>query len=74
VRFSCREPGASTFADLVDADVHEIALNGRAVDLSAYADNRIQLSDLAADNELRVVADLPYSQRARATARFVDSG
>jgi aminopeptidase N len=72
LRFSCSQPGASTFADLVDADVREITLNGRAVDLSAYADNRIQLSDLAADNELRVVADLPYSNTGEGLHRFVD--
>ena len=30
--FSCREPGASTFADLVGATIHEITLNGEPVD------------------------------------------
>ena len=29
IRFTCSEPGAETFADLVDATVHEITLNGR---------------------------------------------
>ncbi|MGI8577479.1 MAG: aminopeptidase N [Nocardioidaceae bacterium] len=72
IRFTCREPGASTFADLVGASVHEITLNGRAIDPSAYADSRIALRDLQADNELRVVADCPYSRSGEGLHRFVD--
>ena len=34
IRFSCSEPGARTFADLHGATVHEITLNGRALDPS----------------------------------------
>jgi aminopeptidase N len=72
VRFDCTEPGASTFADLVNAEVREITLNGRAIDLSSYADSRIRLDDLAASNELRVVADCPYSRTGEGLHRFVD--
>nr|MBA2559233.1 aminopeptidase N [Propionibacteriales bacterium] len=72
IRFSCREPGASTFADLVDATVSEITLNGESVDTSAYEDNRIALSNLQADNELRVVAECPYSRTGEGLHRFVD--
>ena len=72
IRFGCREPGESTFADLVGATVHEISLNGRAIDISAYADSRIELTDLAADNELRVVADCGYSHTGEGLHRFVD--
>jgi len=47
VRFVCREPGAETFADLVDAIVHEITLNGEPVDEAAsYQKSRIALSGL----------------------------
>ncbi|MBA2772888.1 MAG: aminopeptidase N [Nocardioidaceae bacterium] len=72
IRFLCSEPGATSFADLVDASVREITLNGRSSDLSAYADNRIELTDLQADNELRVVADCPYSHSGEGLHRFVD--
>ena len=72
IRFSCSEPGASTFADLVGAQVDEITLNGRDVDPSAYSDSRIRLDDLAADNELRVVAACPYSRTGEGLHRFVD--
>ncbi|MDX6366248.1 MAG: aminopeptidase [Nocardioidaceae bacterium] len=72
LRFSCREPGASTFADLVDATVHEITLNGRPVDAGAYEDSRIALPDLEPDNELTVVADCTYSHTGEGLHRFVD--
>jgi aminopeptidase N len=70
--FSCREPGASTFADLVGATVHEITLNGETVDTSAYADNRIALTGLADENTLVVKADCTYSHTGEGLHRFVD--
>ncbi|HEX5089884.1 MAG TPA: aminopeptidase N, partial [Nocardioides sp.] len=70
--FSCREPGASTFADLVGATVHEITLNGESLDTSAYADSRIALSGLAAENTLVVKADCTYSHTGEGLHRFVD--
>jgi aminopeptidase N len=73
IRFSCSEPGASTFADLVGATIHELTLNGRALDpADVYADSRIRLDDLQADNELRVVADCTYSRTGEGLHRFVD--
>ncbi len=73
LRFACGEPGASTFADLVGASIQEITLNGVALDSSeVYADSRIRLEDLAADNELRVVAECPYSRTGEGLHRFVD--
>ncbi len=73
IRFSCSEPGSSTFADLVGATVHQVTLNGRSLAPGeVYADNRIALDDLAADNELRVVADCAYSRTGEGLHRFVD--
>lgn len=73
LRFTCREPGASTFADLVDARVHEVTLNGRSLDPAAvYADNRLALDDLAAENELVVRAEGRYSHTGEGLHRFVD--
>ncbi len=72
IRFSCAEPGASSFADLVGATVREITLNDRPLDPASYADSRIPLSDLQADNELRVVADCAYSHTGEGLHRFVD--
>jgi len=73
VRFACHEPGASTFADLVGASVREITLNGEALDpAQVYADSRIALTALGGDNELRVVAECPYSKTGEGLHRFVD--
>ena len=73
LRFTCREPGRETFAELVDATVHSVTLNGVPLDpATAYADSRIALPDLAADNELVVVADCTYSHTGEGLHRFVD--
>ncbi|WP_210502647.1 aminopeptidase N [Nocardioides xinjiangensis] len=73
VEFTCREPGASTFADLVAPSVREITLNGRSLDpATAYADSRIALDDLEATNTLVVTADCAYSNTGEGLHRFVD--
>ncbi|WP_300678362.1 aminopeptidase N [Nocardioides sp.] len=71
--FTATTPGASTFADLVGATVHAVTLNGRELDPSTvYADSRIQLADLAAENTLVVRADCTYSHTGEGLHRFVD--
>ncbi|HEV2798419.1 MAG TPA: aminopeptidase N, partial [Nocardioides sp.] len=73
LEFTCREPGASTFADLVAPTVREITLNGRTLDpATAYVDNRIALDDLEATNTLVVSADCAYSNTGEGLHRFVD--
>ena len=74
IRFRCAEPGASTYVDLIAAGVHEIVLNGVPVDPArAHADGRIALGGLAADNELRIVADCAYQSDGSGMQRSVDS-
>jgi aminopeptidase N len=74
IRFACAEPGASTFIDLHDGLVREVTLNGKALDPASYdgEKGRIPLPELAADNELRVVADAAYSRSGEGLHRFVD--
>ncbi|OIV37708.1 aminopeptidase N [Mangrovactinospora gilvigrisea] len=73
VRFRCAEPGAATFIDLVAPAVREVVLNGRALDAAeAFADSRIALDGLAAENTLRVVADCAYTNTGEGLHRFVD--
>ncbi|GAA0562174.1 aminopeptidase N [Actinomadura livida] len=74
IRFGCAEAGASTFADLHGATVREATLNGKALDPSSYdaEKGRLPLPDLAAENELRVVADCTYSRSGEGLHRFVD--
>ena len=78
IRFTCAESGAGTFADLVGATIHEITLNGNSVDpATAYADSRIALSDLAAENVLVQSRSLTVNDpafRATVTRVVVDRG
>jgi aminopeptidase N len=73
IAFRCTEPGASTFAYLVDAEVHDVTLNGRSLDpFEVYRDSRIRLDDLQAENELVVRADCTFSHSGEGLHRFVD--
>ncbi|MCR6646954.1 MAG: aminopeptidase N [Cellulomonas sp.] len=72
LRFSAI-PGSSTFVDLIAPTVHEITLNGSALDpAQVFAESRIQLDGLAAENELVVVADCAYMNTGEGLHRFVD--
>ncbi len=72
VRFAATA-GASTFVDLIARDVHEITLNGRTIDPAiAFADARIALDGLAAENVLVVDADALYTNTGEGLHRFVD--
>jgi aminopeptidase N len=74
IAFDCHRPGASTYADLIAEQVHEITLNGVPLDPAAvYAEGRIALSGLAARNELRVVADCAYATDGSGMMRSLDS-
>jgi aminopeptidase N len=74
IRFSCTQPGASSYADLIAERVLQITLNGTVIDPAvAVADGRIMLADLAASNELRVVADCRYARDGTGLHRAVDS-
>ena len=73
VRFTATTPGASSFIDLIAPTVHEVVLNGTSLDpAEVFADSRIALPSLAAENELRVVADCAYTNTGEGLHRFVD--
>src|SRR5580692_6756635 len=75
IRFGCREPGATSYVDLIAASVHEITLNGVPVDVDGAvqgARGRITLPPLAAENVLRVAADCRYSGDGTGLHRAVD--
>ncbi|GAA1832127.1 aminopeptidase N [Agromyces salentinus] len=72
VRFRATE-GAATFIEATTVDVHEVTLNGRAIDPTAASDGgRIRLDDLAAENELRIVSTCAYTNTGEGLHRFVD--
>ena len=72
VRFGCAVSGSSTFINLTAPAVREITLNDAPVGLDAFDGDRIALTGLAADNELRVAADCAYSRSGEGLHRFTD--
>ena len=73
ISFSCAQPGASSFLDLIAPSVRSVTLNGVALDPAAvFADSRVQLPALAAENEVTVVADCAYSRTGEGLHRFAD--
>jgi aminopeptidase N len=73
VFFSAKSAGSSTFIDAITNRVHSVTLNGRELDPSVVSDGvRIQLDDLALENELLVVADANYMNTGEGLHRFVD--
>jgi aminopeptidase N len=72
VSFRCQDPGAATFVNLAAPAVREITLKGAPVRADSFDGERITLSNLAADNELRVVAECAYSRSGEGLHRFTD--
>ena len=73
VRFSCREPGAATFIDLVADEIRSITLNGVAIEPATNREaDRIRLHDLHTDNELEIVAECRYMHSGEGLHRFTD--
>ncbi|MDH6226957.1 MULTISPECIES: aminopeptidase N [Streptomyces] len=73
VRFTSARDGES-FIDLVAPTVHEVTLNGDALDpAEVFQDSRIALPGLLeGPNVLRVVADCAYTNTGEGLHRFVD--
>ena len=72
IRFAGTE-GASTFIDCIAAEVHEVVLNGTVLNPSeVYADSRIALPHLQAENTLLIVSDMRYTNTGEGLHRFVD--
>ncbi|MFF3329510.1 aminopeptidase N [Streptomyces sp. NPDC002888] len=74
VRFDVAENGAESFIDLVAPTVHEVTINGDALDpAEVFKDSRIALPGLLEGrNVLRVSADCAYTNTGEGLHRFVD--
>jgi aminopeptidase N len=73
VQFDGLGGGGGTFLDLIAPAVREITLNGRSLDPATHFDgNRLNLPEIAAENELRVVADCAYMNTGEGLHRFRD--
>ncbi len=72
VRFTCHEPGASSFADVRPVTLHSATLNGRALDATDLVDGRLPLTDLAGENVLEVEATMAYGHDGQGLHRSTD--
>jgi aminopeptidase N len=73
VRFSCAEPGASTFLDVKPQRLHRATLNDVEINASDFDCERIALTGLALENEVVVTATMSYSNDGQGLHRAVDS-
>ncbi|CAG7609486.1 aminopeptidase N [Leucobacter soli] len=66
-------PGADTFIDLIARRVLSVELNGRSLDpAEVFADSRVALPGLEAENVLTIVSDQLYMNTGEGLHRFVD--
>jgi len=72
VRFTCAEPGASTFLDVKPEQLHRATLNGVELDRADFDGERITLNGLLAANEVVVTATMRYSNDGQGLHRAVD--
>ena len=71
IRFGCAGPG-TTFVELRPATLHRAVLNGRELRPEDLTDGRLALTGLAAENELRVEAEMRYTRTGEGMHRFTD--
>ncbi|MDY5584461.1 MAG: aminopeptidase N [Arcanobacterium sp.] len=64
--------GSESFIDLIAKEVTKIELNGTELPVESYADSRIPLPNLAAENTLTVEAVMDYSHTGEGLHRAVD--
>ncbi|NUS74271.1 MAG: aminopeptidase N [Corynebacteriales bacterium] len=73
IRFTSNQPGSTTTIDIIAARFHEVVLNGKPVDTSTYDKEKgLELTDLAADNELLVDAECFYMNTGEGMHRTLD--
>jgi aminopeptidase N len=72
ITFACARPGADTFLDLIATRLVSVTLNGAELDPGSYDGSRVALPNLAAHNEVTVVAECAYSRTGEGLHRFVD--
>jgi aminopeptidase N len=75
VRFRCRRPGNTVFADLQPVSVQRAVLNGADLDTSGIDQlGRLELPRLAAENSLVVEADFSYVSAGAGLHRLTGPG
>ena len=71
IRFDAQE-GASTFIDAITSSVKSININGEELSTDLADGERIQLPNLAAENVLKIEAEMFYTNTGEGLHRFVD--
>ena len=71
ITFAATE-GAGAFLDIHPETLHSVQLNGQPVDVAGLREGRLQLTGLAAANELVAVADMRYSRENEGMHRYLD--
>ncbi len=71
ITFTCHDPGASTFVDVV-GEVVAATLNGRPLDLATHERGRLPLTDLTTDNVLVVESRQSDTGTGNGILRTVD--
>jgi len=73
IRFTCAEPGASTFIEAAADRLRSVRLNGVEVDTSGWsAEKGLNLTGVAAENTLVVDGDFPFSSSGQGLHRSLD--
>ncbi len=73
IRFSCAEPGASTFLEAAADRLRTVRLNNVDIDTSGWsAEKGLPVSGLAAENVLVIDGDFPYSSSGQGLHRSFD--
>ena len=73
VQFTAATPGSTSFIDFIGPSVQRIELNGAELaPATHFADSRVLLPDLAAENELVIEATASYMNTGEGLHRFVD--
>ena len=72
-RFTASEPGATVRIDLAAETVRSVTLNGEELDpFEITVSGGLTITGLAAENELRIIADCVYMHTGEGMHRFVD--
>ncbi|WP_338748145.1 aminopeptidase N [Janibacter alittae] len=72
IHFTAKE-GSSTFVDFIGESVDEVVLNGTSLEpAEVFADHRVRLDELAADNTVTIRATGRYMNTGEGLHRFVD--
>jgi aminopeptidase N len=72
VTFRCRRPGSDTFIEFIGPEVLRAVLNGKELPTGAFDGGRLALTDVAAENTLKLSATASYMHDGTGLHKFQD--